>query len=217
MTAPWGSYLEERAHGFQISRLCPGGLCFGSDRTAGKQNHVGGRKVANEFNRRISTGELNRVLAEATKSHPPPLYQGKRLKFYYATQTAVRPPTFVFFANRADGVHFSYERYLTNQLREAFGFSGSPIRLISGTVSAPNRDKNALLPPCAGIYSFSFNSGLLRLFLQGLIDPARICMSLVGNLQDLGLGEILQIVSLSRKSGILSLQNQSREGKVILP
>ena len=87
-------------------------------------------QVASEFDRRVSTGELNRVLGEATKSHPAPMVQGKRLKFFYATQTAVRPPTFVFFVNQADGVHFSYERYLTNQLREAFGFSGAPIRLI---------------------------------------------------------------------------------------
>jgi GTP-binding protein len=62
-------------------------------------------------------------------SHQPPMVKGKRLKFYYMTQTGVRPPSFVAFVNRAEGIHFSYERYLTNQLREAFGFQGTPIRL----------------------------------------------------------------------------------------
>jgi GTP-binding protein len=86
-------------------------------------------KVAEEFNRQIPTGPLNRVLEEAVISHAPPMVQGKRLKFYYMTQTGVRPPSFVVFGNRAEGVHFSYERYLTNKLREAFGFEGCPIRL----------------------------------------------------------------------------------------
>ena len=86
-------------------------------------------KVAEEFNRQIPTGPLNRVLEEAVISHAPPMVQGKRLKFYYMTQTGVRPPSFVVFGNRATGVHFSYERYLTNKLREAFGFEGCPIRL----------------------------------------------------------------------------------------
>jgi GTP-binding protein len=86
-------------------------------------------KVAEEFNRQIPTGPLNRVLEEAVISHAPPMVQGKRLKFYYMTQTGVRPPSFVVFGNRAAGVHFSYERYLTNKLREAFGFEGCPIRL----------------------------------------------------------------------------------------
>lgn len=86
-------------------------------------------KVALEFNRHIPTPALNQVLKEATLSHQPPMYQGKRVKLYYMTQTAVRPPSFVIFANRAEGVHFSYHRYLVNQLREAFGFEGCPIRL----------------------------------------------------------------------------------------
>ncbi len=86
-------------------------------------------KVAEEFNRQVPTGPLNRVLEEAVISHAPPMVQGKRLKFYYMTQTSVRPPSFVVFGNRAAGVHFSYERYLTNKLREAFGFEGCPIRL----------------------------------------------------------------------------------------
>ena len=86
-------------------------------------------KVSEQFSRRIGTPELNRVLKDAEMSHPPPMYKGKRLKFYYMTQVAVRPPTFVIFTNNAEGVHFSYERYLTNCLRQAFGFAGCPIRL----------------------------------------------------------------------------------------
>ncbi|PLX82579.1 MAG: ribosome biogenesis GTPase Der [Desulfuromonas sp.] len=87
-------------------------------------------RVAAEHNRKVSTSALNKVLANAERTHPPPMFQGKRLKFFYATQTAVRPPTFVIFVNRADGVHFSYQRYLVNQFRDVFGFEGTPIRLV---------------------------------------------------------------------------------------
>jgi GTP-binding protein len=86
-------------------------------------------KVAGEFNRRIPTPALNQLLKEATLSHQPPLHQGKPVKLFYMTQTAVRPPSFVVFANHPDGIHFSYHRYLTNQIRQAFGFEGCPIRL----------------------------------------------------------------------------------------
>ncbi|MDH3455091.1 MAG: ribosome biogenesis GTPase Der, partial [Desulfuromonadales bacterium] len=68
-------------------------------------------------------------LKDAEYNHQPPMYQGKRLKFFYITQTAVRPPTFVIFVNKAEGVHFSYERYLMNCLRQTFGFTACPIRL----------------------------------------------------------------------------------------
>ncbi len=85
--------------------------------------------VSDEFNRKVTTSELNRVLKDAEISHPPPMYQGKRLKLFYATQTAVRPPTFVIFVNKSKGIHFSYERYLMNCLRQAFGFTACPIRL----------------------------------------------------------------------------------------
>jgi len=78
---------------------------------------------------RIATAELNRILQEATARHSPPSKAGKRLKFYYVTQAAVDPPTFVFFVNDPRLVHFSYERYLENQLREHYGFLGTPLRL----------------------------------------------------------------------------------------
>ena len=85
--------------------------------------------VAAEFNKRVPTPALNNMLVEAVKSHQPPVSQGQRIKFFYVTQTAVRPPTFVIFTNQADAVHFSYQRYLQNKFRESFGFSGCPIRL----------------------------------------------------------------------------------------
>ena len=69
-------------------------------------------------------------LAQATARVQPPTDKGRRLKIYYVTQPSTRPPTFVFFVNRADLFHFSYQRYLENQLRETFGFEGTPIRFI---------------------------------------------------------------------------------------
>ncbi len=85
--------------------------------------------VSDEFNRKVSTPALNNMLKDAEMNHQPPVYQGKRLKFFYITQTAVRPPSFVIFVNKAEGVHFSYERYLMNCLRQTFGFTACPIRL----------------------------------------------------------------------------------------
>ena len=80
--------------------------------------------------RRIATGELNRLVQNALARHAPPSKQGKRLKIYYVSQPGVDPPTFVFHVNDPDLVHFSYERYLENQLRRAFEFPGTPLRLI---------------------------------------------------------------------------------------
>lgn len=78
---------------------------------------------------RVSTPKLNDVLGDAIKSHQPSIYRGRRLKFYYITQGAVSPPTFIIFANYPEGVHFSYLRYLENRLRENFGFAGNPVRI----------------------------------------------------------------------------------------
>lgn len=80
--------------------------------------------------RRVSTADLNRLMREALLSHPPTARGSRTLKFYYATQVAVAPPTFVFFVNNPERLHFGYERYLENRLREAFDFPGTPIRLI---------------------------------------------------------------------------------------
>jgi GTP-binding protein len=78
---------------------------------------------------RIPTSRLNEVVRDAVRRHNPTVFRGKVLKIYYATQTQVNPPTFVFFVNDPQALHFSYERYLENQLREAFGFKGTAIRL----------------------------------------------------------------------------------------
>ena len=79
---------------------------------------------------RIRTGMLNELLAQATTRVQPPSDKGKRLKIYYMTQTSVKPPTFVFFCNNAELFHFSYQRYLENRIREAFGLEGTPVRMI---------------------------------------------------------------------------------------
>ena len=78
---------------------------------------------------RVSTGELNRLVREAVARHAPP-GKASRLKFFYATQAGVAPPTFVFFVNHPDLVHFTYRRYLENQLRAQYDFTGTPIRLV---------------------------------------------------------------------------------------
>lgn len=83
--------------------------------------------VYSEREKRISTGELNRMLREAVATHPPPSKPSSWLKFYYATQVDVAPPRFVFFCNNPRNVHFSYERYLENAIRDRWEFSGTPI------------------------------------------------------------------------------------------
>lgn len=79
---------------------------------------------------RISTGMLNNILADATARVQPPTDKGRRLKIYYITQTGVKPPNFVFFCNDARLFHFSYQRYLENQIRGVFGLEGTPIRIV---------------------------------------------------------------------------------------
>ena len=78
---------------------------------------------------RISTGALNDLLIDAMRISEPPSYLGKRLKLYYATQVSVNPPLFVLNVNDETLMHFSYERYLENVIREAYDFSGTPIRI----------------------------------------------------------------------------------------
>lgn len=87
-------------------------------------------EVMEQYCRRVTTADLNRIFSEATDTHHAPLAHGRRVKFYFSTQVATRPPTFVIFTNQPDSVHFSYERYLVNRFREAFGFNGTPLRLI---------------------------------------------------------------------------------------
>lgn len=86
--------------------------------------------VAVQCRKRISTGEINRWLASATVSHEPPVVRGRRIKFYFGAQVYSSPPTFVIKCNESKGVHFSYTRFLINQLRESFGFVGAPLRIL---------------------------------------------------------------------------------------
>ncbi len=88
-------------------------------------------KFVNEQNSmRISTGRLNEVLSAATTRVQPPTDKGKRLKIYYMTQASTRPPTFVCFVNSKDLFHYSYQRYIDNQIREVFGLEGTPTRFV---------------------------------------------------------------------------------------
>ena len=86
--------------------------------------------VNSQNSMRVTTGMLNDVLSYATTRVQPPSDKGKRLKIYYMTQPSTKPPTFVVFVNRADVFHFSYQRYLENQIRQTFGLEGTPVRFI---------------------------------------------------------------------------------------
>ena len=86
--------------------------------------------VIQNQNLRVKTGVLNEILAEAVVLQQPPTDKGKRLKLYYITQVSVKPPTFVIFCNDKELFHFSYQRYIENKIREAFGFSGTSIRIL---------------------------------------------------------------------------------------
>ena len=87
-------------------------------------------KVRQNQNLRIPTGVLNEILTEATAMHEPPQDKGKRLRLFYVTQVGVNPPTFVIFVNDRELFHFSYQRYIENRFREAFGFAGTPVHFM---------------------------------------------------------------------------------------
>jgi len=87
-------------------------------------------EVYEQYQRRIGTGQLNKILEQAIEKNEPSLYRGRRIKFYYAAQISAKPPTIVCFVNYPQAVHFSYQRYLINQLREQAGLDSTPIRLI---------------------------------------------------------------------------------------
>ncbi|MBW1995520.1 MAG: ribosome biogenesis GTPase Der [Deltaproteobacteria bacterium] len=86
-------------------------------------------RVYEQYGRRISTARLNRILQQAVEQNQPPFVKGKRLRFYYITQLRQKPPTFVCFTNYPDEIHFSYHRYLVNQIRTKGGLDSTPIRL----------------------------------------------------------------------------------------
>ena len=85
--------------------------------------------VIQNHQQRIATGVLNEILTEAVAMQQPPSDKGKRLRLYYMTQVGVKPPTFVIFVNDKKLMHFSYQRYIENKIREAFGFRGTPIKI----------------------------------------------------------------------------------------
>ena len=116
----------------ELNFLAYAPLLFISAETGQRVNKILGAvmEVHAARHHRLSTGELNDLLRDIVAHHPPPTKGGTQLKFYYATQVAVAPPTFVFFVNRTEMMHFGYERYIENQLRERYPFTGTPVRLI---------------------------------------------------------------------------------------
>lgn len=96
--------------------------------------------VYRQYSVRITTGQLNKAMDHALTRTQPSLHKGKRLKFYYATQVSTRPPTFVSFVNFPEGVHFSYQRYLVNQIRDAFSLDKTPVRLLLRQRTGKNPD-----------------------------------------------------------------------------
>lgn len=88
-------------------------------------------RVNDNHSRRIQSSILNEVIEDAVAMNPAPSDKGRRLRLYYVTQVAVKPPTFVVFVNEPELMHFSYERFLQNRIRESFDFEGTPLRLIT--------------------------------------------------------------------------------------
>ncbi len=123
-------YRAKLEKDFSFMSYCP--ILFISAKTGQRLDRLFEtiHKVANANAMRITTGTLNDVLAQATARVQPPTDKGKRLKIYYMTQAGTKPPTFVCFVNQAELFHFSYQRYLENQIRETFGLEGTPIRLV---------------------------------------------------------------------------------------
>jgi GTPase len=90
-------------------------------------------QIKEQREKRVSTGELNQLVADATRRHQPPGHQGRQLKIFYATQAGIDPPTFIFFVNDPKLSHFSYKRFLENQIRDKLGFEGTAIKLVLRT------------------------------------------------------------------------------------
>ena len=128
--ATFGDYTEKIRYGFKYLSYAP--ITFVSALTGQRIGKIMSTvdDVMEQYIRRVSTADLNRVFSEATEAHHAPLSHGRRVKFYFATQVAIRPPSFVIFTNQPENVHFSYERYIVNRFREAFGFTGVPLRLM---------------------------------------------------------------------------------------
>ena len=123
-------YRKKLENDFSFMSYVP--MIFISAKTGQRVNQLYSmiREVNEKNSMRISTGMLNDILAYATTRVQPPSDKGKRLKIYYMTQASTKPPTFVTFVNRADLFHFSYQRYLENQIRSSVGLEGTPVRFI---------------------------------------------------------------------------------------
>lgn len=116
----------------EVLAFCPWAPLITLSAKDGKGTNVFISRVldaAAEHDKRIGTAELNRFFEEVLRHHPPPTMHGRETRLYYVTQAEVRPPTFVVMTNEPEGVHFSYQRYVVNQIRERFGFRATPIRV----------------------------------------------------------------------------------------
>ncbi|QSV45543.1 ribosome biogenesis GTPase Der [Geobacter benzoatilyticus] len=125
-----GKFVEQIKTEFKYLAFAP--IVFVSAKSGLRINRVMEEveRVMAQCTKRVSTADLNRVFSEAVDTHHAPLSHGRRVKFYYSTQVGTKPPTFIVFTNQPEGVHFSYERYLINTFREAFDFTGTPLRII---------------------------------------------------------------------------------------
>ncbi len=124
-----GRFVERARETFDFVPYAP--IVFTSAETGQRVTQIleVAMTVMAERTRRVPTGELNRLIKDLINRHPPPSRPGRWVKFYYATQAAVEPPTFIIFTNEPANVHFSYRRYIENNLREEYGFLGTPIVL----------------------------------------------------------------------------------------
>lgn len=126
--ANWEADIRDQ---FQFLSYAP--IVFVSAKTKQRLNKLPEmiKRISESQNRRISSAVLNDVIMDAIAINPTPTDKGKRLKIFYGTQVSVKPPTFVIFVNEEELMHFSYMRFLENQIRQAFGFEGTPIHLIA--------------------------------------------------------------------------------------
>ena len=138
-TGTMEKYIKTVREGLKFMEYAP--ILFISALTGQRVNKVleAVREAYAQSTRRITTGLLNDVLTDAQAAFQPPAMSGRRLRIYYATQCGTKPPTFAFFINDEELMHYSYERYLENQMRKAFGFEGTPIRF---ELREKNREEN---------------------------------------------------------------------------
>ncbi len=123
-------FLEDAADQLKFLSYAP--ITFISAKTGQGCHEIwsGVKEVYRTSTKRVSTSKVNETFTHLTENHNPPVFKGKPVKFYYATQTDIKPPTFVVFVNEPSGVHFSYKRYLLNGFRERLGFEGVPLQIL---------------------------------------------------------------------------------------